>query len=219
VFIGHIGVAMAAKRAAPKTSLGTLIMAAQFVDLIWPIFLLAGIERVAIVPGNTAVTPLAFTSYPFSHSLLADLGWATLFAGIYKLVNPRSGGAFWLWLLVMSHWVLDALTHRPDLPLYPGSSTYVGLGLWYSRPGTILVEGAIFAVGVALYLRATRPRDRLGIFTFWAFVGTLVGLYFGNLYGPPPPSVKALGVVGLSAWLLVAWGYWIDRHRVPTFGT
>jgi hypothetical protein len=213
VFIGHFGVALAAKKAAPRTSLGTLVMAAQFADLLWPIFLLLGVEQVAIAPGNTAVTPLDFVSYPFSHSLVVDVGWASLFAGIYRLVRHDSRGALCLWFVVMSHWVLDALTHRPDLPLYPGSSTYLGLGLWNSRTGTILVEGAILAFGSRLYVRAARPRDRVGIFVFWSVIAALVLIYLVNLFGAPPPSVKALAIAGLGLWIFVAWAYWLDHHR------
>ena len=170
MFIGHFGVALAAKKVAPRTSLGTLVMAAQFVDLIWPLFLLLGVERVIIAPGTTAVTPLDFISYPLSHSLLADLGWACLFAGIYKIVKRDSRGAVCLWFVLISHWLLDALSHRPDLPLYPGSSTYVGLGLWNSRVWTILVESAIFATRCACFMRKplvpatasdSSPSDRL----------------------------------------------------------
>ena len=213
MFIGHFGVALAAKKIAPRTSLGTLVMAAQFVDLIWPIFLLLGVERVIIVPGATAVTPLDFIRYPISHSLLADLGWASLFAGIYQIVRRDSRGALCLWFVVMSHWVLDALTHVPDLPLYPGSWTYVGLGLWNSRAGTFVVESAIFAVGVILYAGATRPRDPTGAIAFRSFAALLFLLYLANLLGPPPPSEKAIAYVGLSLWLFVAWAYWLDRHR------
>ncbi len=213
MFIGHFGVALAAKKVTPRTSLGTLVMAAQFTDLLWPIFLLLGVEKVVIAPGNTVVTPLDFISYPLSHSLLADLGWASLFAGIYKLVKHDSRGALCLWFVLMSHWILDALTHRPDLPLYPGSSTYVGLGLWNSRLGTILVEGAIFTLGVMLYANTTRPRDRIGIYAFRTFVALLVLFYVANLFGPPPPSSKAVALGSLSLWLFVAWAYWFDRHR------
>ena len=98
MFIGHFGVALAAKKVAPRTSLGTLVMAAQFVDLLWPFFLLLGVERVIIAPGTTAVTPLDFISYPFYHTLLADNGWACLFAGIYKIVKGDSRGAVSLWI-------------------------------------------------------------------------------------------------------------------------
>jgi len=213
VFIGHFGVALAAKKAAPRTSLGTLVLAAQFVDLIWPIFLLLGIEQVAISPGATAVTPLDFFFYPFSHSLLADVGWAFLFAGIYKLVKHDAWGAVCLWFVVMSHWLLDALSHRPDLPLYPGSSTYVGLGLWNSRPWTFIVEGAIFALGVWIYARATRPRDRAGSRAFGFFAALLAILYLINFFGPPPPSARAVAWAGLGMWLLVFWAYWLDGHR------
>ena len=147
MFIGHFGVALAAKRVAPRTSLGTLVMAAQFVDLLWPVFLLLGVERVIIAPGTTAVTPLDFIFYPFSHSLLADLGWACLFAGIYKTVKRDSRGAACLWFVLISHWLLDALSHLPDLPLYPGSSTYVGLGLWNSRRSSWNVPSSLSARG------------------------------------------------------------------------
>ena len=121
MFIGHFAVALAAKKAAPKTSLGTLILAAQLPDLLWPIFLLLGVEHARISPGATAVTPLDFTSYPLSHSLLADIGWGLLLAGLYLLTRRNLRGGFLLALLVLSHWLLDALSHRPDLPLWPTS--------------------------------------------------------------------------------------------------
>ncbi|MFZ0961233.1 MAG: hypothetical protein WAO35_10035 [Terriglobia bacterium] len=213
MFIGHFGVALAAKKIAPRTSLGTLVMAAQFADLLWPLFLLLGMERVIVVPGATAVTPLDFISYPLSHSLLADLGWACLFAGIYKIVKGDSKGAICLWFVLISHWLLDALSHQPDLPLYPGGSTYVGLGLWNSRVATILVESAIFAFGAMLYAKATRPRDRIGLLAFRSFIALLFLLYLINIFGPPPPSEKAVAIGSLGMWLFVAWAYWLDHHR------
>ena len=214
MFIGHFGVALAAKRVAPRTSLGTLVMAAEFADLLWPIFLLLGVERVIIAPGTTAVTPLDFISYPLSHSLLADLGWACLFAGIYKMVKRDTRGAVCLWFVLISHWLLDALSHRPDLPLYPGSSTYVGLGLWNSRGWTLLVESAIFAIGALLYGKATRPRDRIGIYAFRSFIALLFLIYLINIFGSPPPSERAIAFTGLGMWLFVVWAYWVDRHRL-----
>jgi hypothetical protein len=217
VFIGHFGVALAAKRIAPRTSLGTLVMAAQFVDLLWPIFLLLGIERVIIAPGATAVTPLDFISYPFSHSLLAGFGWACLFAGVYKIVKHDSRGAVCLWFVVLSHWFLDALSHRPDLPLYPGSTTYVGLGLWNSRFWTIIVEGAIFALAARLYARTTRPRDLIGVLAFRSYIAMLTVFYFLNIFGPPPPSERAIAFAAMGMWLLVIWAYWLDRHRLVVF--
>ncbi len=214
MFIGHFGVALAAKKVAPRTSLGTLVMAAQFVDLLWPIFLLLGLERVIIAPGTTAVTPLDFLSYPLSHSLLADLGWASLFAGIYKIVKRDTRGAVCLWFVLISHWLLDALSHQPDHPLYPGSSTNVGLGLWNSRLWTILIESANFAIGARLYARATRPRDRIGSYAFRSFIALLYLIYLINIFGSPPPSEKAIAHAALGMWLFVVWAYWLDRHRV-----
>jgi hypothetical protein len=215
MFLGHFGVGFGAKAAASKTSLGTLFLAAQFVDLLWPSLLLLGLETVEIVPGITVVTPLDFTSYPITHSLAAVLVWAALFAGVYCLLKRYPKGAWVCGLAVISHWVLDLLTHRPDLPLVPGGAARVGLGLWSSLPATLVVELGIFAIGVFLYLRTTRAADRIGSAALWVLVGFLLVVYFGNLFGAPPPSVTALAWVGQAQWLLVIWAYWIDRHRVP----
>ena len=220
MFIGHFGLGLAAKKVSPRTSLGTLWMAAQFLDLIWPLLLLAGVERVEIDPGNTAVTPLDFVSYPISHSLLAAMGWAFLFAGIYWIATHYNTGAFWVWLLVLSHWILDAISHRADLPLYPGSSHLIGWGLWSSRLDTVIVEGALFIWGAILYRRAAQPRDGVGRYAFRTLVVFLVLVYLGNLLGPPPPNTRSVALLGLSGWLLIVWAYWIDRHRqvvVPRF--
>ena len=221
MFIGHFGVGFGAKAAAPRVSLGTLLLAAQFVDLLWPLFVLLGVERVRIDPGNTAVTPLDFVSYPVTHSLLTGVGWAVLVGGAYLATRRRLRGAAVVAAAVVSHWVLDWVSHRPDLPIVPGGSK-VGLGLWNSVPATVVVESLIFAAGIALYLRATCARDRVGHWALWALVAFLAIAYAGNLAGPPPPSVKALGWVGLATWLFVPWGYWIDRHReavAPSAGT
>jgi hypothetical protein len=214
VFLSHFGVGFGAKAAAPKTSLGTLFLAAQFVDLLWPSLLLLGIEKVEITPGITRVTPLDFTDYPITHSLIATLLWATLFAAAYFLLRKYPKGAWVCGAAVISHWVLDLLSHRPDLPLVPGGATRVGLGLWNSLPATLLVELGIFVIGVWLYIRSTRPLDRTGTIALWSLVGFLSVIYFSNIFGPPPPSVIAIAVVGHAGWLLVIWAYWIDRHRV-----
>jgi hypothetical protein len=213
VFIGHFGVGFGAKAAAPKTSLGTLFLAAQFVDLLWPSLLLVGLEKVVIAPGITRVTPLDFTSYPISHSLVAALVWGTLFAAAYYLLRRYPKGAWICGAAVLSHWVLDALVHRPDLPLVPGCAVRIGLGLWNSLPATLIVELGIFAAGVWLYVRTTRALDRVGSVALWSLVGFLLIMYLGNLFGPPPPSATAIAWAGQAQWLLVIWAFWIDRHR------
>ncbi|MDP3513595.1 MAG: hypothetical protein Q8S20_12670 [Sulfuritalea sp.] len=213
VFLGHFGVGFGAKSVAPGVSLGTLLLAAQFIDLLWPTLLLLGVEHVRIVPGATVVTPLVFDHYPVSHSLLAVLGWAGLVGGMHFFLKRNRLAALALGVLVVSHWALDALVHRPDLPLFPGSAMVVGLNLWSSLPATLIIEGALFALGVWLYARATSPSDAIGRRGFAALVIFLAGIYAGNLFGPPPPSTEAIAWTGHAQWLLVLWGYWIDRHR------
>jgi hypothetical protein len=213
VFIGHYAAAFAARAAAPRTSLGTMFLAAGFIDLLWPTFLMLGIEQVRIAPGITAVTPLDFEHYPFSHSLLAVVGWAAAFALVHQLVRHYPRGAVVAGLCVVSHWVLDAISHRPDLPLYPGGDTRVGLGLWYSVPATLVVESALFVAGLWLYLRATARVDGRSQWPLWTLVAFLLLVYAGNLFGTAPPSVPALAWVAQAQWLLVAWGYWVERCR------
>ena len=213
MFIGHFAVAFAAKPAAPAASLGTLFLAAQFLDVLWPVFLLLGIERVEIHPGDTAFTPLNFVHYPISHSLAMTLVWAALFALGYAWFTKDRRAALVAAVLVASHWLLDWLTHRPDLPLYPGGSERLGLGLWNSVAATLVLESLMFVAGIVVYLRATRARDRTGTISFWALIAFLIAAYLGAAFGPPPPGLRALEWTALSGWLLVAWGYWIDRHR------
>ncbi len=213
MFIGHYAIAFAAKKAAPKTSLGTLVLAAQFLDLLWPIFLLLGWEHVRIAPGNTVFTPLDFYDYPISHSLLAVLGWAIGLGAIYYFMRRDTRSAILLGACVLSHWVLDALTHRPDLPLVPGGTRHVGLGLWNHFGATVFVEALLFAIGVFIYARATIAVDRIGRFAFLGFVMFLGGIWLANIFGPPPPNVNAVAGAGLSLWLTVLWAHWCDQHR------
>jgi membrane-bound metal-dependent hydrolase YbcI (DUF457 family) len=216
VFIGHFGAAFAAKRAAPRVSLGWLFAACQLPDLVWPFLVLTGIERVRIAPGDTAFTPLAFEYYPWSHSLLAVLVWAAVLGALYALWRRDRRGALVLGVLVVSHWVLDWLTHRPDLPLVPGGAGRVGFGLWRSIPATLAVETALYLLGVWLYARGTAARDRTGQVAFWALAVFLLAIHAANAFGPPPPNVQTVAFSALAIWLLVMWAAWADRHRAPT---
>ncbi|NOY05389.1 MAG: hypothetical protein GXO82_01955 [Chlorobi bacterium] len=214
MFIGHYAIGFAAKKAAPRVSLGTLILASQFVDLLWPLFMLAGLERVKVAPGITAMTPLDFTHYPFTHSLFGVIVWAVVFGAVYYAFRREAFASLLLGGLVVSHWLLDFLTHRPDLQLFPWLETRVGLGLWDSVPATFIVETLMFAAGVYIYTRATSIRNNTGRYAWWVMVVFLFTIYLTNLFGPPPPSPDAIGVSGLALWLFVAWGYWIDRNRM-----
>ena len=212
MFLGHFGVAFAAKKAAPKVSLGTLVFAAQFADLLWPILLLLGVEHVRIVPGLMAASPFDFTSYPISHSLVAQLGWGAVIGLIYFVWKRDRRNALLVGALVPTHWILDFIAHRPDMPVYPGGPKY-GLGMWNSVPLTLAVEYVLFAAGIALYLSATRAKDKAGHLVFWSLAVFLGVVYAGSLSGPPPPNIQVLASAGLVMWLTVPWAAWADRHR------
>jgi hypothetical protein len=212
VFAGHLAAALAVKRIEPRAPLGALVGAAFGLDLIWPALLLAGVEQVRIAPGITAFTPLAFIHYPWSHSLSMAVIWgAVVGRAAAALLKHRRAGLV-IGLTVISHWVLDFVTHRPDLPLWPGGPL-TGLGLWNSIPLTLLVEGSMLAVATAVYVRATRPRDRVGGWAFWSLVVLTTAIWVSGPFSPPPPSVTAIAVVGLALWLYPFWGQWIERHR------
>jgi hypothetical protein len=213
MFIGHFGVALAGKRLAPRASLGSLFFAAEFLDLLWPVLLLAGVEHVRISPGITKMSPFDFYDYPISHSLLTVLGWSLLAATTYFVIRRYFRGAVIIGVGVLSHWVLDFLVHRPDLPLWPHGPR-VGLGLWNHTAAAVAIELAIFAVGVWIYLLATEARDRIGLYGFWILIAVLFFGWVSTLLAGPPPSERATAIGSLAMWLLIPWAWWTDRHRV-----
>jgi type IV secretory pathway TrbD component len=212
MFAAHFAVALAAKRVAPRVSLGTLALAAQWVDLLWPTLLLLGVERVRIEPGATASNPLVFEHYPWSHSLAAVLVWALVFAVAHFAARRDPSSALVLAALVLSHWLLDAVVHVPDLPLTPGGPV-IGAGLWNHKVVALALEFALLAGAALVYVRTTTARDRRGRWGFAGFVAFLALIQLANAGGEPPPSVAAIAWVGQAQWLPVAWAYWIDRHR------
>ncbi len=161
MFIGHFALGFAAKRVAPRTSLGTLFAAAEFADILFAILVLFGWESVGFVGGTDPFLTIQLDHYPISHGLLALIAWGIVVALLYRWRRGYARGAVVVALLVVSHWVLDFVTHRPDMPLWPGGPK-VGLELWASVPGTIVVEGLLFAAGVWVYASATRARDAVG---------------------------------------------------------
>jgi hypothetical protein len=213
MFIGHFAVAYASKRIAPRASLGWLFAACQWPDLLWPILSLAGVERFRIEPGNTAFTPLAFDYYPWSHSLVMDLAWGAALGALYFALRRDWNGAFVIGALVVSHWVLDWITHRPDMPLAPGLETRLGLGLWNSVAATIAIETAMYVAGVWIYMRTTRERDKIGLIGAWWLGGFLLASYIGNILVPAPQGPRAVARGALSMWIIIPVAAWIDRHR------
>jgi hypothetical protein len=216
VFIGHFALGFAAKRATPRVSLAVLFSASQLADLMWPFLVGAGIEHVRIAPGDTAFTPLEFISYPYSHSLLMLIVWGFVFGYTFMKVRKTDVRVMLvLAALVVSHWVLDVVSHRPDMPLYPGGPKF-GLGLWNSVPATIAVEVAMYAASLLVYMQVTRARDGIGR---WAFAGLAVLLaasYAASILGGPPPSVNAIWIAGIiGGAVIIALSWWADAHRQP----
>jgi hypothetical protein len=204
VFIGHFAAGLAASRLEPRLRLGTAFVAAQLPDALWPWFLLAGIERVTIAPGDTVVTPLRFDSYPWSHSLLMVAGWGiALGLLVGRGAKPPLATVA---LLAVSHWLLDVASHRPDIPILPWGGPKVGLGLWNSLPLTIAVESALFLAALAYYVRGRGASLGIG---FWSLIVALGVVYSMNLFGPPPPSVNA---IALSMVLVVPLLWWWGNH-------
>jgi hypothetical protein len=208
VFLGHIALGLAGKRAAPEVSLATWLASVQLVDLLWPIFLLAGLEHVRIAPGITKFTPLDFYDYPITHSLVGTAFWAALLAGGWMTARHNARVAGLLAAGVVSHWVLDVISHRPDMPVLP-HGPYVGLGLWNSVAATLIVELTMFAGGIVLYVKAGGAgRHRV---SFWLLMAFLLIAYFAASLGPPPPDTRTLAWSALAAWLLVPWAWFADR--------
>jgi hypothetical protein len=213
MFIGHYALGLAAKRAAPRTSLGTLFLAPTLADLLWPIFLLLGWEHVHAVPSTNPFLVGWFDDYPYSHSLFMLVIWGALLGSLYRARTGNKRGALVIGLLVVSHWILDVITHRPDMPIYPGS-LLVGLGLWNSVRATIIVEVAMLLAGIVIYARATRARDGIGRWGFWSLIALLVIAYVGSIKTPPPSSITALAVGAIIfGWVFVLFAWWVDRHR------
>jgi len=219
MFIGHYALGLAAKRIAPRTSLGTLFLAPSLADLLWPVFLLLGWERVRVTGGANPFLTLTFDAYPISHSLLTLIGWGILLAVLYRWRSGDARAATVVALLVVSHWVLDFVTHVPDMPLYPGGPT-VGLGLWNSVAGTVIIEGSMFVAGAWIYVTTTRARDAVGRYALWALLAFLVVSYVASLFTGPPPTLQAIEFGGIVfGWLFVGWAAWAVRHREAVYSS
>jgi hypothetical protein len=215
MFVGHLSVGLIGKRMEPKISLGTWMLAVMLADLVCFPFLIAGIERFHIEPGATLNRFAG--DIPYSHSLLMDAVWGALFAAAYFLRRRYRRGAWLLWAGVLSHWVLDVISHRPDMQLAPGAHVVLGLGLWNSMPATLIVEGGLWLFTIAVYVRATRPIKRAGVYAFWIGIALLTLSWYGNIRRGMDPDALRAGVGGLIFFsCLVAWAYWVNRLRPVT---
>jgi len=212
MFLGHFGLGFAGKRVVPAVGLGTLFLSVQFADLLFWLLAVLGIERFRIARAASPLLRFEFIDYPISHSLAALLGWGILVGLVYFLARRSALAAAAVGLGIVSHWFLDVLVHRPDMPVLP-RGPYVGLGLWNSVPLTVMAELALYGVGILIYERATAPVDRIGEWALWSLVVFLAAIWIASLAAPPPPSERSVELSGVAMWLFVPWGYWIDRHR------
>jgi hypothetical protein len=217
MFIGHAAAGLAARRAHQRVPLVVLLLAPWFLDLLWPVFLLLGWERVRIDPGNTAFSALDFVSYPWSHSLLMALAWGALAGWAWARWRRDRAAGVLVGALVASHWFFDLVVHRADLPLAPGLPWKVGLGLWNSVPGTIALEGGLYVLGVALYAAATRAKNLWGHVALWSLVLALAGIYAADAASaaPPPGPAAIAWTMIVFGFVVAAWAAWIDRTTEP----
>ena len=206
MFIGHYGVGFFAKALRRDIPLWVLFIAVQLIDVFWACFVMLGVERVRIVPGITATNPLDLYYMPYTHSLVGVLGWSAAGFAAYRLFSRSpfaSRAALLVALAVLSHWFLDLIVHRPDLPLYDDAAK-VGLGLWNLPALSFLLEAALLFGGIYVYARSADPfyarkRTRMLIFGAVMAVGQI-----GVFFGPPPPSPAALAITGLAIYIVYA---------------
>lgn len=215
MFIGHFGLSFAAKKAAPKVSLGTLFIATQFVDILWPFLLVFHVEKVAVVPGYTKTNAFEFLYYPYTHSLFMGVVWGLVTGAVYWLFKRDKQGAIVIGLCVLSHWFLDLIVHVADLPLTPFSDYKVGFGLWNNVALTLIVEILIFLAGAYLYATYTKAKNRIGKWGFWGLVILLLVVHLGNTFGPAPSgSIMTLFVsFVVMMTVIISLAYWVDKNR------
>ena len=200
MFVGHYGVSFAAKKAEPSIPLWVLFIAVQLLDVLWAPLILLGIEKVRIVPGITASNPLDLYYMPYTHSLLAAIGWSVVAFLAYRFAvrsAPPSAAAI-VGLAVFSHWVLDFLVHRPDLPLYDNTAK-VGLGLWNLPAVAFGLEAVLLFGAMGLYLRHTARRTAMLVFG-----AVMLGIQAYVFFGPPPTSDKAAAATALLSYAVFA---------------
>ena len=209
MFVGHYGVSFAAKRADASIPLWVLFLAVQWLDVIWAPLVLIGVESVRIVPGFTASNPLDLYYMPYTHSLVAALLWSAAAAGAYHLWHRASARTSNLvGLAVLSHWILDFVVHRPDLPLYDNTAK-VGLGLWDQPALAFGLEAALLLGAMAVFLLG-QPTRRTAIIAFSVVMLAIQAYVF---FGPPPASPAAAAWTALVAYGVFARIIWFLADR------
>ncbi len=215
MFIGHYGPSFAIKAIRPAIPLWLLFIAVQLVDVAWAVLVLLGIEKVRIVPGITASNPLDLYYMPYTHSLAAAVLWAVAATVVCKsLPGVRMwSAAAWIGLAVFSHWILDWLVHRPDLPLYDDTMK-VGLGIWNYPAIALFLEALLLFGGMIIYLKRTKAINAIGRFGPPVFGILMLAIQCYVFFGPPPSSPGAAAITALVSYVVfAAVAQWLDRQR------
>jgi len=220
MFVGHYGPSFAGNAFKKTIPVWVLFIAVQLLDVFWSIFVLLGIEKVRIVPGITRTNPLDLYYMPYTHSLDGALLWSVAAGIVYWLFRRADGwsSAAVVSAAVFSHWILDLIVHRPDLPLYD-NSLKVGLGLWNLPVAALALELTFLFGGMTLYLRSTKAIAAGGRYGMVVFGWVMVCLQVYIFFGPPPSSDRAAAITALVLYLVfAAVAYWLEKKRVPKLG-
>ncbi|GMN01583.1 hypothetical protein [Erythrobacter sp. MTPC3] len=211
MFIGHFAPAFVAAAVSPKgPKLAVYFIAAQLVDWGFFAFALIGIERMRVDPGATTMVPFDLYHMPYTHSLLGTAIWATAMVLIILILQRNVLGGLLAGFVVMSHWLLDLITHRPDLTLAGGDKTY-GLGLWNYPYAAIPLEIGITLLAFVIYLK--RTRGPVGPPLILLMV--LLAFQVINWFGPEPASAgPALYLQALLAFAIATgFAWWVGENR------
>jgi hypothetical protein len=206
MFVGHYGPSFGLRRASGGVPLWVLFLAVQFVDVLWSILVIAGVERVRITPGFTASSPLDLYYMPYTHSLAASVAWAVLLGWLASLVWSRGGGLV-VGLCVLSHWILDLPVHVADLPLW-GDLHKVGFGLWDRPVIAFVLEAGVLVAGVAVYAKHAKSKAAI-----WIFALLMLAIQMSNLVMPPPAKSEQFALMALSLYLVFAAAAWFVEKK------
>ena len=205
MFIGHYGVAYAAKAVAPKAPLAAYFLAVQALDVLFSVFVLSGIEHMEIVHKYTSYNPYRLYDMPITHSLVGSLGWAVAVGIVAALLRLPRRESLWLGLAVFSHFVLDLLVHTPDLSIAGNDTAKLGLGLWNNVPLVIVLELLVLLGGWVLFNRSKRPDATFPKQRNRIFVGILAVVTVVTPFMPDPASPTAFAVQALVLYCALAW--------------
>jgi hypothetical protein len=219
MFVGHYGVSFAARRVEKRLPLWVWFIAVQWLDVIWSVFVLMGIERLRITPGFTEANALDLYYMPYTHGLPGSIVLSLIFGGIVALFTTGNRGTTALLAAAasFSHWVLDLVVHTPDLPLYDNTAK-VGFGLWRHVAFSFPLELIVLGIGAWSYTRMTTFAGAKGRYAFWGFVIFLAAMQVYANFGPPPTSPEVMAMTALAFYAVLALlAAWVERIAVtPT---